>query len=97
MTSSPGPGLGHASQLAMPSQGRSAIDRYPVCVPSVCVPVGVVLVGAAVGITGCGPLRTRSVTHKGKPLPPRFNAESTLGAAVGAGVPEYYTASVTLD
>lgn len=97
MTSSPGPGLGHASQLAMPSQGRSAIDRYPVCVPSVCVPVVVVLVGAAVGITGCGPLRTRSVTHKGKPLPPRFNAESTLGAAVGAGVPEYYTASVTLD
>jgi len=97
MTRSPGPGLGHASQLAMPSQGRSAIDRYPVCVPSVCVPVVVVLVGAAVGITGCGPLRTRSVTHKGKPLPPRFNAESTLGAAVGAGVPEYYTASVTLD
>jgi len=97
MTRSPGPGLGHASQLAMPSQGRSAIDRYPVCVPSVCVPVVVVLVGAAVGITGCGPLRTRSVTHKGKPLPPPFNAESTLGAAVGAGVPEYYTASVTLD
>jgi hypothetical protein len=40
-------------------------------------------------ITGTG--------NDGKPLPPRFNAESTLGAAVGANVPEYYTASVTLD
>jgi hypothetical protein len=40
-------------------------------------------------ITGTG--------NDGKPLPARFNAKSTLGTAVGAGVPEYGMASVTLD
>ena len=35
--------------------------------------------------------------NDGKPLPARFNAESTLGAAVGAGVPEYGMVSFTLD
>lgn len=42
-----------------------------------------------VEITGTG--------NDGKPLPARFNAESTLGATVGAGVPEYGMASFTLD
>ncbi len=40
-------------------------------------------------ITGTG--------NDGKPLPPHFNAESTLGVAVGAGVPEYGMVSFTLD
>lgn len=47
----------------------------------------------------CGLYRVEIIGtgNDGKPLPARFNAESTLGAAVGAGVPEYGMASFTLD